>query len=175
METYKNEILVDIKGYEGKYKISSYGRVWSCKKKNNRPKFLKNDLRGKYYAIKLGKYGEKVSIHRLVALHFVDGYFDGAVVNHKDGNKLNNKFDNLEWVTYKENTEHAQLSGLMNIRTYPIFRRYKISKKQEKEVCDRYKRGEPVISIAKHYGVTRGAIYSQLSKHKINRRKYVIQ
>ena len=46
-------------------------------------------------------------IHRLVALHFVDGYFNGADVNHKDGNKSNNIYTNLEWCTRSENQLHS--------------------------------------------------------------------
>lgn len=44
-----------------------------------------------------------VQVHRLVAEYFCDGYFDGAVVNHKDGDKHNNNHANLEWVSQKEN------------------------------------------------------------------------
>lgn len=46
------------------------------------------------------------SIHRLVAIHFVEGYFEGAVVDHIDGNKLNNDMNNLRWVTQKDNLSH---------------------------------------------------------------------
>lgn len=47
------------------------------------------------------------SVHTLVARAFCDGYEEGLVVNHKDGNKLNNNANNLEWVTPKQNSEHA--------------------------------------------------------------------
>lgn len=46
-------------------------------------------------------------IHRLVALHFCKGYQEDLIVNHKDGNKLNNIAENLEWVTHSENDLHA--------------------------------------------------------------------
>lgn len=42
-------------------------------------------------------------VHRIVAKYFVDGWFDGAVVNHIDGNKHNNNYENLEWITQKDN------------------------------------------------------------------------
>jgi len=46
------------------------------------------------------------SVHQLVAEHFVEGKFEGAVINHKDRNKLNNNYTNLEWTTQKDNLKH---------------------------------------------------------------------
>ncbi len=51
-------------------------------------------------------------VHRLVAFAFVEGYFDGAEVNHIDGVKTNNVYLNLEWVTTKENVRRAIDAGL---------------------------------------------------------------
>jgi hypothetical protein len=48
------------------------------------------------------------SVHRLVGMAFVPGYFDGAVINHKDENPHNNRADNLEWVTIRENNYYGQ-------------------------------------------------------------------
>lgn len=57
----------------------------------------------RYLSICLCKNNKKkyVQIHRLVAKYFVDGYFHGAVVNHKDTNIHNNNYMNLEWITQK--------------------------------------------------------------------------
>jgi len=141
METYKNELFKDIEGQEGRYAISNFGRVWSYRKKNNIPKFLKKDIRNGYYAVKLGKYGKKMSIHRLVALAFIDNPENKEYVNHIDGNKLNNHIDNLEWVTAKENIHHAQINGMIPFKTYPIFRRQKISIEDASEICEAYATG----------------------------------
>lgn len=46
---------------------------------------------------------------------FVKGYEKGLTVNHKDGNKINNNSSNLEWVTQKENMQHAADNNLLNI------------------------------------------------------------
>lgn len=61
--------------------------------------------KGKSYSLKL---------HRLVAKAFIPNLENKPQINHKDGNKLNNHYSNLEWVTPKENVHHAISIGLMN-------------------------------------------------------------
>lgn len=56
------------------------------------------------------------SIHRLVAIRWINNKKGKPCVNHLDGNKLNNDADNLEWVTYKENNAHAIKNGLHNLK-----------------------------------------------------------
>lgn len=97
----------DIKGYEDLYQISDDGHVRRIFK-GGRTKLLKN-REGLYYTVCLSKNCQKhsISIHRLVAEHFLDKPEGKCEVNHKDGNKWNNNVENLEWVTQKENTNHA--------------------------------------------------------------------
>ena len=64
-----------------------------------------NKNQGGYYAISTNQANEKY-VHRLVALYFVNNFDQKPVVNHKDGNKLNNHYTNLEWVTSQENSDH---------------------------------------------------------------------
>lgn len=65
----------------------------------------------------------KFSVHKLVAKHFVDGWFEEAVVNHIDGNKLNNNANNLEWVTVSENTTKGYITtGIDQFRHYNIWK-----------------------------------------------------
>jgi len=63
-----------------------------------------------YLAVKMNN--ECVKIHAIVAEHFIGKRPDGFVVNHKDGNKLNNRPDNLEYCTISENIKHAIRYGL---------------------------------------------------------------
>jgi hypothetical protein len=105
-----------IEGYEGKYKIFADGRVQSfCKGK---PMFLKSaDNSHGYQAYCLSKGGKTKSItaHILVAKHFVQK--PALQVNHKNCNKLDNRAENLEWVTPQGNTYHAIANGMMAKKT----------------------------------------------------------
>lgn len=63
------------------------------------------------------------SVHKLVAEAFVDGCFDGAVVNHIDGNNRNNHASNLEWTTVKDNVHKSYItSGKSPVRNRKIWR-----------------------------------------------------
>ena len=116
----------DIPGYERIYKccsagiIASYPRVQHTNIRNNslcirKEQKLKPTLtRFGYLRIALYRNGKskKFHVHQIVALCFCNGFFEGAQVNHKDGNKLNNNWNNLEWVTPSGNMKHAFETGL---------------------------------------------------------------
>jgi hypothetical protein len=65
---------------------------------------------------KVGDIRPKCFVHRLIALAFVPGYKEGLVVNHINGNKLDNRPENLEWVTVERNSEHAWETNLVDLR-----------------------------------------------------------
>lgn len=96
----------DVCGYEGLYKISNYRRVYSCYKHRI---LSSSDKTGWYLSVGLSKNGKLKThrIHRLVAEHFLENPNNLNVVNHKDMNKQNNNYKNLEWVTTRENILHA--------------------------------------------------------------------
>lgn len=94
----------DIKNYEGLYKISSFGCVLSL----TTNKILSSAASKKgYETVNLSKNGKEKthSVHKLVASHFIDNPESKKYVNHIDYNKLNNRVDNLEWVSAKENSQ----------------------------------------------------------------------
>lgn len=97
-----------------RFEISNFGELRNIKSQ----KILKTVINKKGYKVVCVSLGRRhqnklLRIHRCVAYMFVDGYEDGLFVNHKDGNKLNNEFTNLEWVTNKENSQHASQNGLL--------------------------------------------------------------
>ncbi|MCI7206199.1 MAG: HNH endonuclease [Clostridium sp.] len=67
----------------------------------------------RYYRLSKNNVKKMFYAHRLVAENFLMNDEDLPVVNHKDGNKLNNNVDNLEWITYSKNTEHAYSNKLI--------------------------------------------------------------
>jgi hypothetical protein len=98
-----------INGYLG-YRIYENGNIYSEKCK----RYLKPTIEGGYYRIRLlhNKIRTSYYIHVLVAQYFCNNPDSKPIVNHIDGNKLNNHYTNLEWVTGSENNRHAIKLGL---------------------------------------------------------------
>lgn len=57
-----------------------------------------------------------LKLHKVIAETFIENTENKPIINHKDGNKLNNSLENLEWCTYKENSQHALKMGLLVVR-----------------------------------------------------------
>lgn len=109
---YADEEWRDVIGYEGLYKISSYGRVLS---KWGGWKLRKPQINSNGYVcfdFYNNKNKKRISIHRVVAFAFLPNPLNKPCINHKDGNPLNNHISNLEWCTVSENTKHAYDTGL---------------------------------------------------------------
>lgn len=144
MEDLKGEVWKDIAGYEGLYAVSNLGRVKSlareitCGVKKGK-RLVKEKIKciGTYSGNNLGykivvlsKNGKLQMhyVHRLVAEAFIPRMEGCNVVNHLDCDKSNNRADNLEWTTYKRNSEHAKKHGryikirpVINIETGECF------------------------------------------------------
>lgn len=122
------EIWKDIAGYEGLYQVSNLGRVKSLErytqnhgKPQHHPEQIKkpSDKKRKgvlqgYLALQLYKNneGKNFHVHRLVAEAFIPNPENKRTVNHKNGDKHDNRVENLEWTTYSENNVHAYQTGL---------------------------------------------------------------
>lgn len=94
------------------YTISNNGIITNIKTE----RILKQTIQNGYYTIKLSSnHSSKMFyIHILVATLFIKNDLNKRVVNHKDGDKLNNNYINLEWVTYSENIQHAYDNNLIS-------------------------------------------------------------
>jgi hypothetical protein len=133
------EIWKDIPGFESLYQASNLGRIRSApgkttssakfekrvwqvrilKPKNQRRKATDRvDSR-----VELWKNGKHKTylVARLVALAWCPGYFDGATVNHIDGNPQNNNANNLEWVSLKENISKGFDAGLYPCKKVTLY------------------------------------------------------
>jgi predicted DNA-binding protein YlxM (UPF0122 family) len=155
---------VPIKGFEGKYTISNYGQIFSIKSQQ----YLKCGICTSGYPIaklfisydsvtnkRLYKY---VRVHRLVAEHFLDNLENKPCINHKDGNKLNNLVQNLEYCSHKENSLHAFTTGLT-----PKKQR-KLTPEQIQECVQQYKSGITIKEMTHKFNVSRNAIEKYVLK-----------
>lgn len=108
------EIWRDIKGFNGAYKVSNLGNVYSDHKKSEKKQSIDE---GGYHLVILYLNGKQHNclVHRLVAEAFIDKPDGKDYVNHKDGNKSNNEVSNLEWTTRSENEQHAYDTGLRTV------------------------------------------------------------
>ena len=109
------EIWKDIAGYEGRYMVSNFGRVKSMRYLAHDGEKIMKSVRHHtgYMIVSLGRKPRKnFLVHVLVANAFIENKDNKPYVNHIDGNKANNKTENLEWVMAKENTSHAIKTGL---------------------------------------------------------------
>ena len=115
------EVWKDIKEYEGLYQVSNLGRVRRILFRNNRivkPKItllkIQKHTQG-YCKVTLCKNGKEKDrlIHQLVAECFIENEQNKPFINHIDGNKQNNKSENLEWCNQKENMKHAVKHNLI--------------------------------------------------------------
>lgn len=131
----ENEVLKDIPNYS-KYQITNFGRI--CKKENN-TEILPSFTPDGYLNIKLLNDDNKrntIRLNRLVAKVFIENNDPAKIeVNHKDGNKTNNRVDNLEWVTPSENQKHAYKNDLRKPITREQCEFTKYTENQVRELC----------------------------------------
>lgn len=123
LEDLPGEQWRDMEEFSYFYAISNYGRVKSYKR--DKPIILSTITNVYGYNIVKIAYGHtqsknnpkrSIQVHRLVAQYFVENSDPEhkIIVNHKDGNKMNNYYTNLEWCSYLENTQHAIATGLFD-------------------------------------------------------------
>ena len=149
-----------VKDYEGLYEVSNDGQVKSLERRIHytlpsgkdssrlcRERVLKQYKGDKYPKVALydEEGGVTTNVHRLVAEAFCDNPEGKPEVNHINGDKLDNRAENLEWVTAQENYEHAMLNGLVD--------RLKLTEHDVRTIKKEGRRGNQKV-LAAMYGVT---------------------
>ena len=144
------------------YEIYEDGKVFS----KYSSKFLRQKINNSgYYQLSLKDINNKtkyVYTHRLVAQAFVKNTFNKPNVNHKDLNRLNNNFVNLEWCTQKENLHHAKINGRFwkqELNGIELGKsRRKLTKKEVLEIY-KQKNKNNITYLVKKYNVHKSTIW----------------
>lgn len=153
----KEEVWKDVINFEGIYQISNNGRVRRIT--NSGFRYLSDtniDTKG-YLQCGLSKENKKTqyNIHRLVAIHFLDSPkdLDKITVNHKDGNRLNNHYTTLEWMSFSENAKHSHENGLTPYLKGENAGAAKLSKNQFKNIIRLIEQGVKGVDICRMYNI----------------------
>lgn len=166
------EIWKPVKDYEGYYEVSNLGRVKSLvgyngKEYIEREKILKNSIQisgssYKRYAVTLSIKSKvkHCKVHKLVAETFVPNPNNYKIINHKDGNSLNNHIDNLEWCTMSDNLQHAYIMKL---------KKSKIHNMDRQQVVNMLNSGLMQKDIAKILKISEHTIMRFIKKENIKR------
>ena len=170
------EIWKNIENYEG-YQISNFGNVKSLSKKikckngfrTTKEKILKlKKSKQGYLSIQLKNKGNFFSVHRLVALAFIDNPENKPQVNHINGIKHDNRIDNLEWCNQSENQIHAYVNKLQipSLHNRPNGENQGLSKLKNEDVMfilENYKKGMG-IKFSKLFNVSQTTILNIVNK-----------
>lgn len=156
------EVWKNIKGFEQYYQVSNLGKVRRIEnpKYKSRKNYIicqQTDKNG-YVSVLLSVDGfhKKLLVHRLVAQAFIPNPNNKPIVDHLDFDKLNNKKDNLDWVTQSENCQRAIKAGrLPNNKG----EKHGMSKLTEKQVIEIKKSNLSGYQLAKDYNISTQTIY----------------
>ena len=133
------------------YEVDKEGRVYRIGTVKEKYQSVNRDG---YKVVRLYKNNKSTAktVHRLVALAFLPNPENKPCVNHIDGDKTNNKLENLEWVTYSENTIHSFNNGLQIPLKGEDCPTSKYTNEQVHEVCKLMEQGLRNIEITEKLG-----------------------
>lgn len=142
------------------YYINEHGEVYSDKRGNLRKLKLSKDTSG---YIRVGLYikqgmQRKYLLHRLLAEVFIENPNKFEYVNHKDGDKLNNKLSNLEWCSSSYNQTHAYVMGLKTIPKGEDNGRSILTEKDVLEIYNKSLEGYRTKDLLEQYNVSESTL-----------------
>ena len=133
-----------------KYRVGNFGTIYGTRFKRPLKQRINKDG---YLEVTLGRANGKRTtfrVHRLVALLFVPNPNDYEEVNHKDYNRANPRYDNLEWVTHEQNVKYSSNNGKYSKSKIGLKNgKSKYSKEQVYEIRDLYEQGKSIMEIIK--------------------------
>lgn len=164
-----NEIWKNIPTYSGIAEASSLGRVRTLDRLNKKGKSIKGRILNQRFSrcgyllcnIRTTYDRKTLSVHRLIAIAFLEVIQEKPQVNHIDGNKINNKITNLEWMDVREQQEHALFLGLLWHGE-----KNKNSKLTTEKVRLILEDPRASIKIAKDYGVS-GSLIRMIKRREV--------
>lgn len=166
----ENEEWIPVKGYEESYEISNMGRVRSLPRKGSpNVNYLKASSDDSMYKIVglikvKGAKSKTTKIHRLVAEHFIPNPFNLPEVNHKLGNKNDNRASELEWCTHQRNIKHAFEIGIKS----QIGSKCPRAKIKEQDAIDIRRKFSPLIytrkMLAREYNISEASVKKILNR-----------
>ena len=169
MNSVSAEEWRDIKGFEGLYQVSNTGKVrslvgWNGHKYVKRDRELTPTMTSTgYLKVDLKNKGVKKSLklHRVIAGAFIPNPDNHPVINHIDGNPLNNSLENLEWCSQKHNCQHAYDTGLHKRKAIPA------------DIVNAYCEDEfaSANSIGEEFGISKSSVCRILKHNGIQVRK----
>lgn len=151
--------LTPIPGFEGAFSATQDGRIWSHERSIRTGRDCTRVIKGKWlktansrgYRVVGLKHDFQISVHRLIAMTFLERSPGKDHVNHKNGIKSDNRVENLEWCTQGENNAHAKLIGLTRAPR-------KIAAEQAAEIRRLVQAGRTQREISRVFGVGRSTI-----------------
>lgn len=155
----------DVANYEGIYKVSDLGRVWSCERIDERGfkrkgKYLRPTMNQKGFLFLVLQDNKSKAVHRLVAEAFIENREGKPYVTHLNGNKTDNRAVNLEWVTYQENVKHANDMGLWSVPKGEESHNAVLTNEQANEIrVERANTKRTLAELAKKYSVSVSTIH----------------